>query len=337
MTKFDTVHFRTQVENLSFNQNRFVKSTTSSFDDTSSSSTKFICSVTKSDTGITSIYINPETNEVKVRCSAKLLQGNYLQGINVNTFEQFLCKFNELDIVSLKLNELNNAQILSCDATENIIVDSPRASIEALKLGKSNRKFRHTDYNSCKNNGIVFVGHRQNKPPRQIYYNKIVELQQAKNKFILEKVQDYSDLFSMLRVERNFRDFAGMRKAFKIRKKDDGILFKDILNSKEKPVYSLHREITENACNVTLFDMYDGIKFVDVILDIGFTGIYVQCNSDADLARDFIKNSKDSRATRYRNIAKFNIWLPNYLARKQETPQKYIDTLKEIGELLKVA
>jgi len=57
--------------------------------------------------GLSGITIDNNRQVVKISGSAKLLDENYLDGVNINTFEKYIDKINELGIVVMHINNSN--------------------------------------------------------------------------------------------------------------------------------------------------------------------------------------------------------------------------------------
>jgi len=350
--EIDSIKLKMQVETLDFNKSDFDKQTlekrqTSSLDNSDRVSTKFV--LQDACTGISRIEILPQTSEIIVQASAKVLQEEYLKGISLNTIERFHRNLNPF--IKCSVNDIANAHTLKVDITKNCYFNSREEKENAIystKLCKSNIAFKVDDYTD-KKESIVFTGRQATYKNRQIYYNKEKELNLKHNewiKFILES-NNTKDIDKILRVEQNITNIAQIRKAIKQEKGQVKLI--DILKSKENPILKRHKIISKYADKINLFDEYDNWK--DAMFIEGIEGLYKKCNSSLEVLIDFYekkytqgeikKRGPSFYETRKKIINHFNVsYDSNNIVRnstKKSSQSKHLNALKNIELLLKSA
>jgi hypothetical protein len=299
----DTIKFGMQTESLDFPYNLYDKSELQKAD-ANTTFTKFMLNPNcNNQIGLKSIQIHPYNNEVIVECSAKILEEQYLDGINPNTLERLHNSIKPY--IHCSLNDVEKSTLFKADITKNLYFDTQEQkefAIQSLKLGKSNVGFKVDDYTD-KRESIIFTGRQTSYKNRQIYYNKEKELYSSKSKnreilniLIKHKVKDIDKI---LRVEQNVTSFDKLRQATgkHIRDKEmrdllflpsyvNNVLLGEALYSEKNPILERHQIIMKYANQVNLYDKYE--TFDDAMFDYGIKGIYSECNQSWELVLDFL-------------------------------------------------
>jgi len=204
--------------------------------------------------GLKRVEILPFTQEVIVECSSKILQEQYLDGINKDTIERLSDVVGEY--IELSVYDVADSQLLRADITENLYFPTREEKLSvmrALKLGKSNTGFKVDDWTD-KNGSIVFTGRQKSYKNRQIYYPKEEELLLARNKDILSILRSHGvkDIDKILRVEQNITSIDRLRRAVGMEK--GVVTLGDMLSSTRKPLLERHIEIMKYADLACLFN-----------------------------------------------------------------------------------
>ena len=217
MIRLDSLKLKIPLENVELQNDCFLEKTLTRHDGFVKSEQETLDQDMNKVVGLKNIIVN---QGVLVELSAKILGDDYLQGININNIERIA----EAVSPFMKILSFEDAELLRCDCTTNIVVDNVRESIAALRLGKSNSGYKVDDYKTALNNGIVFTGRQVSYKNRQIYYNKQVEMKLARNKDFLSslnhQVEFYDSLKPLLRIEQNISRKAPIRKRFRTKNTD---------------------------------------------------------------------------------------------------------------------
>ncbi len=178
-----------------------------------------------------------EGQDFQLIISAKTLKDNYLQGINLNTFEQALKAVEPvMQINPYKLIE-SDSKVYLCDTTNNVqrkqLADASQYDVcQALLAGRANDRFAPKWYESTKKLGVEFHGTQQEKN-RLICYSKNLDLLKPQNKGFMNSISNPAkmlhDAEQVIRFEVNHTSFAAMKGRFVV---TDNTL-KQLLNSKE--------------------------------------------------------------------------------------------------------
>lgn len=178
--------------------------------------------------GISGILIDAKREQVKFTTSAKLLGERYLEGINPNTFGQFIDLINELNIIELDAAAVYSRGIFhKLDTTNNVdmspIYDlgkSWKEVLDYLEIAKLNNRFSVDPYDKPHNQGITYKGNQQEKN-RLIMYRKYLDLSVSSgnkgisNRLFLQNIKDPNKFLqstkNILRVEQNHTTFQSIR------------------------------------------------------------------------------------------------------------------------------
>jgi hypothetical protein len=282
----------------------------------------------KVDLGIKSISINKKEDTFILETSAKALRGNYIEGININTLDQFIDKVNEANILDINKDRFYKySQILSADVTDNIKIDDPSIYNKLLRIPLPN-KYEVTGYSTAKNEGVVFKGKQKSFKERQIFYNKFIELYTPKNKDIraIINASDLEKQFKdIVRVEGNLTQLSKIREYAST----DNTL-KSVLSSDQKINYKLFSKITKQADVqlITLFNEYEGMKFTEIEKHIGMVGIIDKCHYEWQYIEQFLRVHNPLNYRRVR---------PNYkklyaslISKKNKIDLSVVDMFKQL-------
>lgn len=298
---------------------------------------KLLPHISKSIIGLKDIEFTQ--GDLLLEISAKILLDNYLYGINKNTLEECFSKIKSIIIIK----NYSKIEMLRGDFNANLEIGCVRNTIDALRLARSNVGFKVDEYRSSKNNGLAFIGTQKSYKNRQIYYNKQVEMSQAKNRDFFKSCQNGNKLFNsltnILRVEQNVTSFAQIRKSVGI--EDDTLLTK-ILNSNSNPLLVKHKEIVKFANQILLFDEYKNQTKIQLAVEyMGFKGILDECQGDINLAvaflKSFMEKNHKQKDSFYRYKKKLLIYYSGYYYNKinsENSESGYILALKTVQEKL---
>lgn len=298
--------------------------------------------------GLKSIEVNPGANKVIIETSAKILKDNYLQGINLNTLEQYTDTINSTGLIHIKRANIDHAQILLADTTQNIAWNDKTSFsdlIHSIQLCSVNPKYSNDLFNERNNKGLVFTGNQKTVKCRMIIYDKYTELIAKKeNKLFLESCNNPNKLLNqvkgIIRVEQNNTSFDAIRTRLKV--SDNNIL--SVLNSKENPNYKLLDSITSlhSVEQLELFERYRNkdMTIGEIVRMEGMRNIIEKCNYDKILVKEFLKSLSDKwDAWYYDRNGKpgFKTVLQRMRFEKHNTESFYFKTFNDFKELLKVA
>jgi len=269
MLNLDSIKIKMQLEDLDFNVSKY--KTRIEFDESSSRTMYVLNQDVNKHLGLGRVEILPTNNEVLVQCSAKILQEQYLDGINGNTLERLRDNINPY--IRCSVDDVANSILLRADVTQNLYFDTREQkenAIQALKLGKSNVAFKVDDY-SDRRESIIFTGRQTSYKNRQLYYNKEKELGLTRNKEILSILykNKVDNIHKILRVEQNITSFEKLRYA--IGKKAvntkligaagidnvNAVKLREMVCSNQKPLLKRHQLIMQYANQVDLFTEYE--------------------------------------------------------------------------------
>lgn len=178
--------------------------------------------------GISGLIIDVKKETIKFSTSAKLLGDSYLEGINPNTFGQFIDLINELDIIELDAAAVYDKGIFHKVDTTNNVDMSPiydldkswKEVLDYLQIAKLNSRFSVDEYDKAHNQGITYKGDQQTKN-RLIMYRKYLDLSVSSgkkgiaNRLFLHNIKDPNKFLqstkNILRVEQNHTTFQSIR------------------------------------------------------------------------------------------------------------------------------
>lgn len=172
--------------------------------------------------GLKQVEVDQLNGLVKLELSAKILDDQYYDLINLNTIDRVIDQINRTGIIQLDGSFIDSAGCHRVDATNNIDIRSlglDQASIQRALLSSA----IGTGYDvevPKKSLTSIFSKGSTGKKTRQIFYYKDIELKTAKYKkwrgevgqSVFNKI--VSDHKNQIRCESNWTKFEGMRLAF---------------------------------------------------------------------------------------------------------------------------
>jgi len=211
-------------------------------------------SVSSSDlpVGISKIIVDDFRQQVSIDTSAKILCNEYLEGINLNTYSQWIDSINKVGIVSIDKHKAFEQGIFQLiDTTNNIdmstlydLDNSWNEVLSYLKVAKLNDNFDINSWSSKHNQGITYKGNQIEKN-RLIMYRKYVELLKAGNKDFLKSLNRPVEILNttknILRVEQNHTTFRSIKTRLKI----DTNSIKEVLTNGQNPNILMLDKITQ--------------------------------------------------------------------------------------------
>lgn len=278
--------------------------------------------------------------------SAKTLKDNYLEGININTWEQAIRGVDEiLDIDTNKLWDAN-PKVLRCDTTDNINIEqighSKREICWSLYQNKMNPRFVSKWYESTKKLGLEFAGTQKEKN-RIICYDKTKDLDKSANQKFMQSlvnpllVRNVAD--KTLRFETNHTTKRSILDRFKIL--DNNL--HEVLGSVSPVNHNFLKKVLGSDYQISLFEEwknFDGDPN-SFIYRKGVENIIKQLDFDAGQIKRFIKEIYGESNYKYHwhssknSIKKLLIELK--MDNVQNTPKETESICKDIMELLRVA
>ena len=207
--------------------------------------------------------------------------------------------------------------------------------IKALNQIRINQKYNVTDYRKPGNKGIVIQGKQKTIKERQIFYDKILDLNRDKE---LKKEPYFIALqgshSGVLRVESNIVSFAKIKEYTGC----SSTLLKEILNSKENPNLKLFEKITKPNKSIQLYlslGKFAGMTLYQVEKRIGMEGIIKLCNFDVNLVIDFIKERRGERSNNSKVIKEYRNLIAQILPGTNVTFNN--ELIEEIRQILTAA
>ena len=289
--------------------------------------------------GLNMFTIDKSTGKVKIDVSAKILEGDYLEGITINTIDRVIKKL-QYRLMGLSFkndNEvIDNCYVLKCDVTDNIYLSEALSNyIEAIQRYCVNNKYRIDTYN---NYSLVATRNVKSYKERITLYDKIVEMQKKdKRLFQLLDAQHRFKSLNLCRVESNHTSFERLRKVFGIEKDDcierDGVRYirlLDVLQSNEKVNYNIMKRVTNLKLPDTLTNDYN-MKFHEIEKWLGRKKIIEDCNYDIDLIQLFIKKYVKGNVNQYVRQYKALInKMKQDEVKQNKSDSRYVDELLQL-------
>jgi hypothetical protein len=226
--------------------------------------------------------------------SAKTLRDNYLDGINLNTWDKAIQGVDEiLDIDTQRLWDLN-PKILRLDTTDNINIEQigySKADIcRSLYASKMNGRFVSKWYESSKKLGIEFAGTQQEKN-RIICYDKKLDLLKSTNKDFLKSLSNpikvLNEAEKTLRFETNHTAFRSIKERFRISQNN----LQEVLQSTTPVNHNFLKKVIGSDYQISLFEEIKNYKGDPTAYRLrkGDITIIRELNNDAGQVKKLIK------------------------------------------------
>jgi hypothetical protein len=250
--------------------------------------------------GLKNIHIDRLRHTTTIEMSSKILEGNYIEGINKNTITEAIEKINCTNLVRLDLNKvLDSGSFLKIDITDNIKLDNQKKG-KLLYRTLANiplaQKY-HTDFWKTNSNlGVVWQGTQKTKKDRFIIYDKSIELRKdksLKNSGYCNKV--LTDFFGVNRFEQNITSLKDIRHYYQ----NTGIT--EVLNSNTKANYlKFSKMVNRNTdIDLRLFGYFEGMKFFEIRSFMGDKGICEMFQFDWHRIEMFVRTHNESNYRRF--------------------------------------
>jgi hypothetical protein len=288
--------------------------------------------------GLGGISIDNNRQVVNISGSAKLLGENYLNGINKNTFAQYIDTINQLGIIELDVYKTFEKGIYhKIDTTNNIDMglvydlNSQWSDILGyLCIAKMNDRFDIDDYDKKHNQGITYKGNQQEKN-RLIIYRKYLDLSKTTDKKGISNKQFFSSIKNpvkflestknILRVETNHTTHRSIKSRHNV---GSNTIMDVLTNGVNYNPYMLDKITQPHRQNQLLmvFNEYnpDSHSIQDVIQLEGIKNIIRSANYDESTLKKFVK--------RYTTESMFRWWW--YGGKKSVIPfRPLIDELRK--------
>lgn len=267
--------------------------------------------------GLNAIYYRPESNQVILQTSAKILGEDYKKLISLDTIEQYFKNIEKTGYIYFDVNDcINEGEVLTVDFCNNLKVGDVQSHLTALSCVSSS-KFSTLPFvgrgDDKGKNGIVFRGNFISKKVRAIAYDK-------------ERESKDKQFKGYLRLESNFTSFKTIREAVK-----GSNMLVDCLTTKEQPNLRLFQKIIgSNSVNIDIMEKAESAKSVkDLAFTVLFEKILEDTNGNIKIAGEVLDACKGGRMTIYRYKQQLEAYKREKLA-----GSKYLDYLKNIEKLL---
>jgi hypothetical protein len=260
--------------------------------------------------------------QISINTSAKLLNNQYLDGINTNTYAQWIDSINGLGLIDIdKYKTFEQGIFQKIDTTNNIDLSSLynldnqwNEVLGYLEVAKLNERFSIDDYYSKHNQGIAYRGNQKEKN-RLIMYRKYLDLLKSDNKGFLNSinrpVEFLNSTKNILRVESNHTTFKAIRTRLNINSNTIQDVLTNGVNPNPKMLDKITQPHRENQL-LMVFNEYspDNYNLDEVIKLEGIKNIIRNANYCEKTLKQFVK--------RYTTEAMFRWWW--YGGKKSITP-----------------
>jgi len=261
--------------------------------------------------------------------SAKILGGDYFQGIHLGTIQQVADTINNSKLLTIDPYKfIESAEVLKLDATDNLRPEITGEKLyNTLALLPISKKYKVTHYESKTKLGIEWWGQQKTVRDRMILYDKTKNLigdkELRKQPYAVKVFNDFKDV---VRVETNHAKLKDLRQLY------GSTNLLDILGSNARVNYQRFTSITNKTTEIRLFTEFDGMKWNEIVKREGFRGICERCNMDWFLIDRFIRihNTNNYRSVRPELRAYYNTL-------NQNTRIVDFDVIQHIKELLYAA
>lgn len=278
--------------------------------------------------GLKSIVIDKLNNNLQIELSAKILGNDYPKGININTIDKAVNTINKTGIINFNVSKfIEAAEVLRCDVTDNIKPEiSSEILFNTLAVLPIAKKYHVDLYKSKINLGVVWKGNQKTIRDRQIFYDKIKDIQ--RDKFFKGNPTILKAFKGIVRCESNHAQFRQLNKLFGTRN------LLGMLTSEAKINHDIFERITNRTTDIDmrLFSQFEGMKFSAIRNYLGDKGIIDLCNNNWEQISLFVRvhnpnNYKGSKG--YLNTIK-----KVYNQLNTETKQVDLQLINHIKQLL---
>ena len=276
--------------------------------------------------GLNRISIDKLSNTTTIEVSAKILEQNYIEGINKNTINEVIDNINSHNIVKFNTNNLiDNATLLRMDITDNVKIKLLDRTILYKTLSTIPLpKIIQTTLNNTKQNlGVTWKGTQKSLKDKMICYDKAIHLKFKdkslhKTDYCNKVMNDFKDV---ARFEQNLVSLEAIKGYYKTN------VLKNVLISDVKANYLKFDKMTRNNKELVLFDdEYYGMNFKQIRNKLGDERIIDMHNFEWDRILNFIKIHNKNNWCRYQ---KDLIKVFKTMQQKKGNEQSLINTIKK--------
>ena len=279
-------------------------------------------------------YISIGESEIKIEGSAKALKENYLEGININTIEQYLHEINKSGLIEIDNNTfIENAVVYRADITDNLRVKNIEKTLMDLKIFSANNYYNTSPYHS----GLVITSKHKRDKERLIVYDKFSEV--SKDTISNRELAKYFDINkakNIFRIESNNKTFKRLRSNLNLLNNKTPTLL-DVLQSESKPNYNIFTKMFEikpepklKTYGVIQMLIDIGYKQHQIEKEIGMRAIVESCNYNLDAIKTMLSFTTKGRNPRKEQQYKKLIEIMNLEKLDYDT-----SSIQEIEQLLK--
>ena len=251
--------------------------------------------------GVSGLTIDNIRQQISINTSAKLLNNQYLDGINTNTYAQWIDSINGLGLIDIdKYKTFEQGIFQKIDTTNNIDLSSLynldnqwNEVLGYLEVAKLNDRFSIDEYDSKHNQGIAYRGNQKEKN-RLIMYRKYLDLLKADNKGFLNSinrpVEFLNSTKNILRVESNHTTFKAIRTRLNIKTNSIQDVLTNGINPNPKMLDKITQPHRENQL-LMVFNEYspDNYNLNEVIKLEGIKNIIRNANYCEKTLKQFVK------------------------------------------------
>jgi len=285
--------------------------------------------------GLKNIEIDNIGGTTTLEMSAKILQENYFDSININNLQELQQKLGNSNIIKVSKNGFYSSGVLRADVTDNLKMEKPpRDYIRCLSILES-EKYKSKVY--PKNTTIEFRKNVVSEKERIIFYDKNREIIKDEKMMELYQSGKLPLIKNNLRVESGLTTFAKILNEFGLSKEDRTL--EKVLNSSQNVNSNIFEKIIEKSkiLNNNQFELlFNEINDFDTWNKfknyVGLKNIIKDCNSDLKLVMELVKRKVKGNVTRYKNEIQSIIVSMKMVTEKQIS---FISFIEEIRTKLK--
>lgn len=245
--------------------------------------------------GLKSMQVCRSSDAFIMEASAKILSDNYLQGININTLQQFIDTVEKITGIRITNEALEHSELLKVDFTENPEFDMKfwNELKTALHLSCLHQNYQINNYTKGANNGLVIAGIFSSKKDRLIIYSKGNELERDNkaNRTFAKQCSNFEALkkqaMNKARVEVNS---VSKKQTVNLCKTINNKLL-PILQSTEKPAYNTMQRLSKNNLEVSsamgLLNSKQSLR--DIERETGIRNIIARLQYSEEMIISFLK------------------------------------------------
>jgi hypothetical protein len=283
-----------------------------------------------------------QDNSVIITLSAKILQDNYIDGININTIEQAINRMKETGCIDLDSNRaIELGEILKCDVT-NTTYCNPE-DWDLLKMGLmvciNDKRVSVDNYVRKNNKGIEFNGLYRTKDERMIIYPKDDEMRPIRrNKAFFDTLSRPEimrhKMINMKRVESNLKTQKSIREQLGTSAIYTTPIL-DVFESKAKLNYNaIHNYIKLDQKNLAFMQDYTNMKYSKIESEMGILYIAQQLSNNPDLIKAWLIQHKGKKHY-HEKLKEYLRVIRTQQIRKEGSGKKIVSIMNDFKNQLK--